>query len=167
VIAKEELLTIAQIAVTLIGFSGLIFVVRARNLEQMQPRDLSAIAMIVASGGVSLAFALLPLPLAYLDIPEDVLWRASCGAFGLTLLVTAFVFAAVDRRLTADGHPARTPRFNRTTLSLVVLMALLLSGSALGLPHSPAVYLLGLVMCVMLCLVCIALMMVVARTIAD
>ena len=166
-LAKDELLSIAEISVTLIGFSGLIFVVRACNLDQMQPRDLSAIAMIVSSGGISLAFALLPLPFSYLDIAQDVLWRWSCAAFGLTLLVSAFVFASINRRLEAAGHPARTPRFNRTTVTLAVLMGLLLSSAALGFVHGPAAYLFSLVVCVLLCLVCIGLMMMVARTVAD
>ena len=166
-LAKDELLSIAEISVTLIGFSGLIFVFRSRSFDQLQPRDLSAIAMIVASGGVALAFALLPLPFAYLDVAEDALWRWYCGVFGSALLVTAFIFARINRRLDAAGHPARTPRFNFTTLTLVVAMGLSLVGSTWGPWHGPTIYLLALISCVLLCLTCVALMMVVARKIGE
>ena len=41
--AKDELLAIAEIAVALIGFSGLIFVFRARHVTELETRDLSAL----------------------------------------------------------------------------------------------------------------------------
>jgi hypothetical protein len=46
-------------------------------------------------------------------------------------------------------------------------MGLLLSSAALGFVQGPAAYLFSLVVCVLLCLVCIGLMMMVARTVAD
>jgi hypothetical protein len=60
----EELQSIAEIAVALIGFSGLIFVFRSRDVTELDARDLSGLAMIVGSGGIALTFALLPMPLA-------------------------------------------------------------------------------------------------------
>ena len=107
--AKNELLAIAEIAVALIGFSGLIFAIRARGVAELETRDLSALAMIVCGGSLALAFSLLPLPLWYLGLAEPVFWRLSCGAFGAAMLGGAGVFHSVNRRLVKSGHPERTP----------------------------------------------------------
>src|SRR5262249_40595797 len=98
-IAKDELLSIAEIAVALVGFSGLIVVFRARSMDQMLPRDLSGLAMVVGSGSIALAFALLPLPFAYIGIGEDALWRGSCAVFGIGLAAATLLFITVNRRL--------------------------------------------------------------------
>jgi len=162
--AKDELLTIAQLAVALIGFSGLIFVFRARDVTELEVRDLSALAMIVGAGAIALAFALLPLPLSYLGLSEQTFWRLCSGLFGTTLLAAAAVFAVINRRLVKLGHAQRTPRLNRATLLLALLMSAGLTLSALGLmPPNPAIYLLGLVLCVLLCLAFVAFMLIVAR----
>ena len=90
--AKDELLGIAQLAVALIGFSGLVFVFRARDIAGLEARDLSALAMIVGAGAIALAFSLLPLPLAYVGLPEAALWRLCvllCLAFVGFMLVVA------------------------------------------------------------------------------
>jgi drug/metabolite transporter (DMT)-like permease len=161
---KDELLTIAEIAVALIGFSGLIFVFRARDVSELETRDLSALAMIVGAGSVALAFALLPLPLWYLDLAEPLFWRISSGLFGATMLAGSSVFYVVNRRLRKSGHPERTPGLNRVTLLCALLTGALLVLSASGaLPPGPAIYLLGLVVCLLLCLAFVGFILVVAR----
>jgi hypothetical protein len=162
--AKEELLAIAEIAVALIGFSGLIFVVQARNVTELETRDLSALAMIIGAGSIALAFALLPLPLSHLGLADPVFWRVLSGLFGAAMLAASGVFHLVNRRLRKAGHPERTPRLNRTSLILVSLLGALLVLSALGvLPPGPAIYLLGLVVCLLLSLAFVGFILVVAR----
>ena len=56
--AKDELLSIAEIAVALIGFSGLISVFRVRETEELAARDLSALGMIIGAGSIALVFSL-------------------------------------------------------------------------------------------------------------
>lgn len=162
--AKDELLTIAEIAVALVGFSGLIFVFRARDVTGLETRDLSALAMIVGAGSIALAFALLPLPLSYLGLAEPVFWRISSGLFGATMLAGSGVFYSANRRLRKSGHPERTPRLNRTTLLSTFLAGALLVLSASGvLPPGPAIYLSGLIVCLLLCLAFVGFILVVAR----
>lgn len=162
--AKDELLTIAEIAVALVGFSGLIFVFRSRNVTELETRDLSALAMIVCAGSTALAFSLLPLPLAYLGLAETTFWRISSGGFGATMLAASGVFHVVNRRLGKAGHRERTPRLNRSTLVFAFLAGVLLVLSAAGvLPPGPAIYLLGLVVCLLLCLAFVGFLLVVAR----
>ncbi len=119
--ANEELIGIAQLAVTLIGFSGLIFVFRARDVTGLEARDLSALAMIVGSGTVALTFALLPIPLAYSGLSEPALWRWCSGLFAATLLAVTGVFVKVDRRLERAGHVQRAPRLNLTSIVLMLV----------------------------------------------
>jgi len=162
--AKDELLAIAEIAVALIGFSGLIFVFRSRNVTELEARDFSALTTIVSGGSLALAFALLPLPLAYLGLAESMFWRLSSGAFGVALIAGAFVFLAENRRLARRGHPERTPRLNRATLILLFLTGALLLLSAVGvLPPGPAIYLFGLVVCLLVSLAFVGFILVVAR----
>ena len=162
--AKDELLSIAEIAVALIGFSGLIFVVRARDVTELETRDLSALAMIVSAGSIALAFSLLPLPLSHVGLSEPVFWRISSLLFGVTMVAAAGVFHFVNRRLVKSGHPERTPRLNRTALISAFLMGMLLALSASGaVPPGPALYLLGLVVCLLLCLAFVGFILVVAR----
>jgi tellurite resistance protein TehA-like permease len=166
-VAKDELLNIAEIAVTLVGFSGLIVVFRARSVDQMLPRDLSGLAMVVGSGAVALVFALLPLPLAYVDIGEDVLWRCSCAVFGFGLAAASVLFIEVNRRLQAAGHLARTPRLNRATPMISMSIALMLLAAAFGMPFATATYLFALILCVLLSLTFVGTMLVVGRDTPD
>jgi hypothetical protein len=166
-VAKDELLSIAEIAVTLVGFSGLIVVFRARSMNEMLPRDLSGLAMVVGSGSIALAFALLPLPLGYVDIGEAVLWRASCAVFGIALAAATGLFFEVNRRLEAAGHRARTPRLNRMTPIATVTIALALLAAAVGVPFPAAIYLLALILCVLLSLAFVIVMLVVGRDPPD
>lgn len=160
----DELLAIAEIAVALIGFSGLIFVFRSRDITELEARDLSAIAMIVSAGALALTFALVPVPLSHLGLPEPTFWRLCSALFGVTLLGSVLVFALVNRRLARSGHAERTPVLNRVTPLLAFATAVLLLAAGLGaLPPGPAVYLLGLVVCILLCLAFVALLLVVAR----
>ncbi len=162
--AKDELLTIVEISVALIGFSGLIFVFRSRDITELEVRDLSALAMILGAGGLTLVFALLPLPFSYLGLAEPQLWRLCSGLFAAGMLGAGTAFLLVNRRLVAKGHAERTPRLNRLTLFSAFLTAVLLGLVAAGtFPAGPAVYLLGLVVCILHCLVYVAFMLVVAR----
>ena len=162
--ATEELLTIAQVSVTLVGFSGLISAFRARTVTELEVRDLSALAMIASSGAVAFAFSLLPLPLAYLDLSEAALWRLCSGLFAVALIVGFATFIAVNRRLSDAGHFSRTPRLNRVAPGMLMAVAILLLLATFGvLPPGPAAYLTALIVCVLLCITFVGFMLVLAR----
>jgi hypothetical protein len=162
--AKEELLGVAQVAVALIGFSGLISVFRP-SAAGLVARDLTALAMIIAAGSIALFFALFPLPLLHLGIPPRVAWAVSSAAFSLTLLGAVVVMLLVSRGLTARGHPPRTPRLNRTVEGLGVVLALLLLVNALGAGPlgGPGLYLFALIGCLAICVTIVAFLLVVYR----
>ena len=57
----EPLLTFAEIAVTLTGFSGLIAAFQSRSLDEWNPRDLLIPWLILGLGGLAMLSALLPV----------------------------------------------------------------------------------------------------------
>jgi hypothetical protein len=162
--AREELLGIAQVAVSLIGFSGLISVFRPSG-EGLVARDLTALAMIIAAGSIALFGALLPFPLLHLGVSPDVAWALSSAALALALFASVVVMLVVSRRLTARGHPPRTPRLNRTVEGVggglaVVLLANAFGPGPLG---GPGLYLAALITCLAVCVTIIAFLLVVYR----
>jgi hypothetical protein len=160
----EELLTIGEIAVTLVGFSGLISVFRARTIHELEVRDLSALALIIATGSLALAFSLVPLPIAYTGLSEPTVWRIVSASFAIVLLGAVVAFLIVNRRLSAAGYIERTPVLNRFTIALVLLMiVLLVLTSSAVLPPGPAAYLATLVVCLLLCLTYVAVMLMLTR----
>lgn len=163
----EELQSIAEIAVALIGFSGLIFVFRSRDVTELDARDLSGLAMIVGSGGIALTFALLPMPLAYVDVPEATRWTLLSGAFGATLFGGVWVFWRVNRNLNRQGHTERTPWLNRATMASLFVLGLSQLCAAAGWLPAPPIYLFALIVCVLQCLVFVAFMLVIARKLAT
>jgi hypothetical protein len=164
--AREELLGIAQLAVALIGFSGLISVFRSRGREELQARDLSALAMIMSAGSLALVFALLPLPLRLLGLDDARVWTISTAAFAAAFAVVAVVFFVANRRLNAAGHRERTPVMNRFSQLYTVASAvgLTLSAADLGLPRGPGVYVGALIGCLLACLLYVAVLLVLSRT---
>ena len=145
--AKAELLTIAQLAVTLIGFSGLIAVFRARMTRHWVPRDLTAAAIVIYAGGVGLLYSLFPLVLAYVGMTDGTTWAITSVLFSISLLAGATIFLVVNHRLSRAGHPERVPYLNRTAVSLAAAFGLALIANAFwfAAPRRPAVYLAALV----------------------
>jgi len=162
--ATEELLAIAQVSVTLVGFSGLVSAFRARVPTELEARDLSGLAVIGIGGSIALAFSLLPLPLAYLKIGEAAVWRICSGVFAATLGAGAAAFAVVNRRLSNAGFIERTPRVNRVTLGLASAAAVLLALGAFGVFRpGPAAYLTALIVCLVVCLTYVVAMLIIRR----
>lgn len=162
--ASDEPLTIAEISVTLIGFSGLISVFRSRDGSELEVRDLSALAMIIVSRAIALLFSLLPFPLIYLQLSEATVWSISAGLFAMVTAVAMATFGVLNHRRRKAGHAERTPRLNLSTQITGGVTVLALVGSSAGvLPPGPAIYLLALMTCLVLSLWFVGIMLVVGR----
>ncbi len=97
----EPLLTLAEIAVTLAGFSGLVAAFRSRSLDEWHPRDLLILWLILGLGGLAMLFALLPLPLFQAGLSASAVWRA------VSLVFLVFLLAAIAGALTASHRVAQ------------------------------------------------------------
>ena len=131
----ESLLTLAEIAVTLAGFSGLVGVFRTRSLDQWNPRDLLILWLILGLGGLAMVFALLPLPLFQAGLSAPVVWRATSLVFLVSLTAAIAAALIANDRLSRAGLPSRTPRVNRAATWMGILCASVLAANGLSLAH--------------------------------
>ena len=129
----EILIAIAQIAVALAGFSGLIAAIRTAAPEGWHPRDIWSLSWMLGASIGALVLALLPLWLALFGWSEELVFRAS-SAFAF-LFVGTFVCVMVwaGRRLTLKGHPPRVPFFPTAITLLLGAAAAMAGAGAAGL----------------------------------
>lgn len=129
----EPLLTLAEIAVTLTGFSGLIAAFRSRSLDEWNPRDLLILWLILGLGGLAMLFALLPLPMFQAGLSAITVWRTASLIF-LVFFVSALAGALMaSYRVAQAGHPVRTPRVNAVAITIGAFSAVALATNGVWL----------------------------------
>ena len=77
------LYTLAQVATTLAGFSGLVVVFRVRGAQAWSRAELRTFWFLLGDSFLVLFFSLIPLPLALVNCSQDALWGLCNGAFRL------------------------------------------------------------------------------------
>lgn len=127
----DLLIAIAQIAVALAGFSGLVAAIRTAAPEGWHPRDIWSLFWMFGASIGALVLALLPPWLALFKWPEDVVYRASSAVAFLYIATLVWTMVRASLRLTRRGYPPRIPWFPSTVV-------LLLSTSALGVAAGAA-----------------------------
>lgn len=135
---RDTLLTLAEIAVALAGFTGIVGVLgrreddAARALTWMRLRAMLEVALRNA------AFAVLPLPFLGLVDSETTIWRFASGAYFVTVLVYIYL-----RRRASGGEVISTPLMALLPISLLACVA-----NVFGLagPHAFSLYLLSLIL---------------------
>lgn len=143
---QESLTTIAEIAVALAGFSGLVVVLRKNN-GPLNAIEKYRMAVLLATAFGAMFLALLPATLRQLGFSGDVLWRMSSGiltAFSLIFLlawifssrrffrVAREIFSLPAFALVSVGHFANTAIQTAVTLGFLA-------------DRKPGIYMLGLV----------------------
>jgi hypothetical protein len=119
----DLLIAIAQVAVALAGFSGLIAAIRTAAPDGWYPRDIWSLSWMLGASIGALILALLPLWLSLFHWPDDVVYRASSAVAFLSIGTFVGVMVWTGRLLTLRGHPPRVPYFP-------VAITLLLGSSA-------------------------------------
>ncbi len=145
----EPLLTFAEIAVTLTGFSGLIAAFRSRSLDEWNPRDLLILWLILGLGGLAMLFALLPLPLFQAGLSATSVWRTASLVFLIFLLSASADALTASYRVARAGHPVRTPRVNAVAISIGGFSAAALAANGVLLTQA---WLYAFVLILLLCL---------------
>ena len=148
---NEQILdVIANVAIALAGFSGLVVVFRSRGSRGWSATELRFLWFLIGDSLLVLLFALLPFPMSLANWSQDTIW-----AIGNSLLGTWFFIGNVlavrgdirDRRL----HRESGVRFASPALFLIYAGALLmsvgmwLSALDIGLQRGQAMYVFGLV----------------------
>jgi hypothetical protein len=105
----EYLYTVAQIAVALIGFSGIVAAFKERGDAGLAGNEHALLSLLIERGFAALFFALLPPLLALLMSPGRVFWAVCSGLLGAYTL-TAFVRLLRRRRLMSESARAAGAR---------------------------------------------------------
>ncbi len=140
---------IAEIAVTLAGFSGVAAALHRRSRDGFSERDSLALRQMLIWSGLALVFALLPSGLVDSGIPLE---RAQVVcSFGLGLLMLAFMIFVLyrTRQIARAGDRGRFPYLYLVVPIAVFteIFALLLNGVGLVGPN-PGIFRLGLITCI-------------------
>ena len=163
-IPSDALTTIAEVAVALIGFSGLAAALLGRSAGKWDPRETVSLWSIIGFGAAALLFALLPFPLHFFDLSPNVIWAslsAALGALGLAWAVAAFQAPA---RMARRNLPLRFPRFVKVaaTVSVLVSLLLFLNVADLAIARGPAAYILALIFALIMALLYFGLFIILA-----
>ena len=129
----EFLLSLAEIAVALAGFSGLIVAIRATGPHGWHPRDIWSLSWMIGASLGTLFLALLPLWLAGLGFAPAAAYRASAAAASVYCVVFLVLMASIGRGLSLRGYPRRIPFFPTAMMMLLGTVLAAVGTTAAGL----------------------------------
>jgi hypothetical protein len=142
---EGTLQTIAEVSITLAGFSALIAVFRQRADRPWSPEGLMAIRGLIEFSLLPAFFALLPFPLFYSGLSEAVVWRLSSSLFGASYVAVMILSWIRIRALTRSGSRRARPRYALGMWAIGIGGALSLTSNAIVLPFGGlSLYLVGL-----------------------
>lgn len=141
----DALFTVAEVAIALAGFSGVVAVLGQRSSGEWSAPDWLRFAMLLAFSFGAVLFSLLPTLVLALGASEPAAWGISS-----VLLVVFFVsgWGLVVRRVTALGEVAAEQFPQRigltvAALSLPVLVMLVLNALSVGFSREFGPFFLG------------------------
>jgi len=132
---SDILIAIAQVAVALAGFSGLVAAIRTAAPEGWHPRDIWSLFWMFGASIGALVLAFLPLWLALFGWPQDFVYRTSSAIASLYIGTFVWVMVRTGLRLTRAGFPPRVPWFPSTVTLLLVVSAAWVAAGAAGWLH--------------------------------
>ena len=141
---EGPLLTIAEISVSLAGFSSVVIALRGSGPNAWSPQDRFGLGNVLGASVGTLVGSLLPFPLTYLGWSSELVWRVVNGIMGIAILgAVGFLVLSVAKH----SVPPRTPRVFWLFIGSGFLVAALLLVSASGLisPSGPSLLLFGLI----------------------
>ena len=104
ILSEEVLIGVAGIAITLIGFSGVVTALGRRDAGLWSPQEMLQLRTLVEPSIVSLFSAVVPIALGIVIANDEVIWRVANGVCFVANLVA---IAAFVRRGSAGGrHPS-------------------------------------------------------------
>jgi hypothetical protein len=89
---------VAQISVTLVGFTGIVVAFGARAVHQWSTADRFRLQMLLTTSVLPLVFSVAGLLLVAVDVPLSLAWALGSGVTGTLLLVSGgFIFRGFMR----------------------------------------------------------------------
>ena len=161
------LVAIAQIAVALAGFSGLVVATRDAAPAGWSPRDIWSLAWMFGSSIGSLFLALLPNLLFFLRLRTEVVWMLASLLMAAFMVGFALTMALFSRRLSRLGERPRVRYFSAAATLLFLGCGCLAGLGALGRLGQAAmgVFVLDLIVCLFVsALALVVFLLIFART---
>jgi len=145
------LLAIAQIAVALAGFSGLVVATRGASPEGWSTRDIWSLAWMFGTSLGTLFLALLPILLFLLRLGPEAVSTVASLLMAAFMVVFATSMALSSRKLSKLGEPPRVRYFSAAATLLLLTCGCLAGFGALGTFGQAAmgVFVLGLTACLL------------------
>lgn len=132
--ASAALLTLAEIAIGLVGFAGLILAV-TRRTSSMSRIEVFRLQELVRAGLGAVALALLPVGALLLGARGPTLWRSFSDAHVLVVVAGAFPLVAKEIRHTPPEERDRT--LPLVTYGFGAVCVLVQGSNLLGWPFPP------------------------------
>lgn len=129
---SDLLIAIAQIAVALAGFSGLVAAIRTAAPEGWHPRDIWSLFWMFGASIGALVLALLPLWLTLFRWRDVIVYRTSSAVAFLYIAVLVCAMVLTSQRLTRKGFPPRIPWFPSTVVLLLIASGAGVAAGAAG-----------------------------------
>jgi hypothetical protein len=130
--ATDLLLAIAQLAVALAGFSGLIAAIRTAAPDGWYPRDIWSLSWMFGASIGALVLSLLPLWLNLFGWSDETVYRISSAVAAVAIGCFVGVMAWTGGRLTRAGPPPRVRYFPATIVLLLGLASIVMAVGAVG-----------------------------------
>ncbi len=130
---EEFLVGIAQVAVTLAGFSGLVIAIRGAPSSEWHARDIWSLSWMFGTTFGALFLSLLPVVLGSFRLEDEIVWRISNAVMSIFVVVFTVWMLIWGHRLTKAGHPPRVRYFPTMARLLLLGSGICGAGQTLGL----------------------------------
>lgn len=122
---SESLGVLAQVAVTLAGFAGIVVVFRPEALHQWSALDRFRLRLLLTNSALPLVFALFAMLLLSLDPPPASIWRW-CSGFSFLVDLAVLISGRRLSRLVSIADVNLATKLTYYSVSLIALAALIL-----------------------------------------
>jgi len=139
---EDLLLTLAEIAVTLVGFSALVALFQGRPDRGLDDAERFRVRILIETGLQGALFAVLPHTLVAFGVSEEMVWRPASG-----ILALAGVFIPIFNLRRAAALKLAFLPFDRVVVAfgVGVQVALVLNFLEIGFSGTPGPYVLAVI----------------------
>jgi hypothetical protein len=147
---EDALASIAEVAIGLAGFSGLVAAFGQRSGQSWKGDQKARIIYLVVLSFLVITTSLLPSTISGWSSSASLVWGIPMVTSGVLTLTSLFIWIALSRR---HGYKLQFPKTSVSILSVsgTLQLAVLLSGLGVILPYSPALFVLGLLSILVFC----------------
>ena len=146
--AEGSLQTLAEVSVTLAGFSSLLVVLRRGPVGALSEGEGTDLFVVVGGNLLVLVYSLLPLSLHYLGASESATWRIASALLAVALLLGYLAILRLYARFLRAGTQPSFPRISRVAVHTPIILLIFLLIICMGLfgHRSSGAYLLALLL---------------------